>query len=84
MKIDSDQFTNIKMIYDIFGSKISELNAITGCDTKSYKSNAEKVYVLKKVCKDPSFTFIKILELNITLTEKLSKRPEDIRSNLNI
>lgn len=71
MKIDSDHFTNIKMIYDNLGSKISdvvlELGAIHGCDTTSYKSNDEKVHVLKKVCKDPSLTFIKMLVLNINL-----------------
>lgn len=76
MKIDSDHFTNIKMIFDNLGSKISvvlELGAIHGCDT-SYKSNDEKVHVRKNVCKDPSLTFTKMLVLNINLDWKIVKK----------
>lgn len=55
MKIDSHHFTNIKMIYDNLGSKISdvvtELYAINGYNTKSYKFNVEKVHVYKKFLK---------------------------------
>ena len=41
----------------------------------SYKFNVGKVHFFKKVCKDPSsLTLIKMLGLNITLTEELFKR----------
>ena len=71
------------MIYNNLESEISdvvpELLAITCCSRATcytlYQLNAEMVQVLKKVCKDfASFILIKVLGLNITLTEKLSKR----------
>ena len=82
MKIDSNQFINIKMIYKNLGSEIfdviPELYAITGCATTSYKYNIEKFQFSKKIVKKkvpPVFSFlIKMLRLRITLTEKLSKR----------
>ena len=67
------------MIYDSLESAISdvvlELQFITGCETTSYKLNVKKVHASKKHYKDPSsLTLIKMLGLNISLTEKLSKR----------
>ena len=54
---------------------VPELHAITGCNTTSYKFSFEKVTFLKKVLKYPSsFTLIKMLGLNISMTKKLSKR----------
>ena len=48
-----------------------QLNVITGCDTTPHKFYVEKVNVFK-ACKDTSsFTLIKILGLNITLTEEI-------------
>ena len=55
MKIDSNQFIKINMVYDNLGSEISdvvtELYAINGYNTKSYKFNVEKVHVYKKFLK---------------------------------
>ena len=56
---------------------VPTLHVITGYGTTSYKFNVEKVQFSKKrsVYKEPSsLTFIKMLRLNITLIEKLSKR----------
>ena len=65
--IDSNQFTNIK-ISDV----VPEIHAITICDTTSYKFHVEKFHVQEEVRKDPyNFTLIKIIGLNINLTEKL-------------
>ena len=51
------------------------LHVITGCDTTSCKFNAEMVQIFKKICKDPSsIIWVKMLGMNITVTEKLSKR----------
>lgn len=77
MKIDSNQFINIKMIYDNSGSEISdivpEIHPINGCDNTSWKFNVVKIYLLKKLYKDLSnLNLIKISGLNITLAEKLS------------
>ena len=53
---------------------VPELYAITVYDTMSCKFHVEKVHVFKTFCKGPSsLTLIKILGLNITLTEKQSK-----------
>ena len=81
MKIDSNQFINIKMIYKNLGSEIfdviPELYAITGCATTSYKYNIEKFQFSKKIVKKkvpPVFSFlIKMLRLRITLTENFPK-----------
>ena len=78
-KINSNQFINISMIYDNLGVKylMSFQNCIlspvvTLCNTKFH---FEKVHVFRIVCKDPSnLILIKMLGLNTTLTEKLSKR----------
>ena len=58
------------------GSGISEfppqLHVITSCDIISYKFNAEKIYFLRKVCKDhSSLTLISVFRLNIALTEEI-------------
>ena len=53
-------------------SVVLEIYAFTSCDTMSYKFTMEKVPVLKKICKgSSSFTSIKMLRLNISLTLKL-------------
>ena len=58
MKIDSNQFINIRMIYDNLGNEISDVvfepHAITGCDITSEKFNVEKVLGFKKTFTDPS------------------------------
>ena len=55
MKIDSNHFSNIDMIYYNLGSKtsdvLSRLNAITVCDTR-HTTNVGKDRVFKKVCKN--------------------------------
>ena len=65
MKIDSDQFFNIKMICDHLGSEISvvapDLHAVTSCDITSYKFNAEKFHIFFKKYKNLSnLTLIKL------------------------
>ena len=76
------------MVYNNLGNEISnfapEVHAITICDTTSYKFNPERVHFFKKVYKNPSsLTLIKMLGLNINLTENLSKK-QKICSNYNI
>lgn len=78
-KFDSHEFINIKMNHSNLESEISdvdlELHANSSCDITT------KIHVCKKFCKGPSrLTFIKILGLNITLTEKLPKRQKVIRT----
>ena len=55
MKIDSNHFSNIDMIYYNLGSKtsdvLSRINAITVCDTR-HTTNVGKDRVSKKVCKN--------------------------------
>ena len=54
---------------------VPSLHVITVCDTTSYKFNGEMVQIFKKICKDlSSIIWIKMLGMNITVTEKLSKR----------
>ena len=70
---------NIRIIYNNLRSEMSDfvpgLHVITGCDTTSYKFNGEMVQIFKKICKDPSsIIWINMLGMNITVTEKLSKR----------
>ena len=52
MKIDSNYFININMLYDNLGNEISyvvlRLYALTGYHTTSYKFNVRKVHVFKK------------------------------------
>ena len=66
--IDSNQFINIRMIYGNLGNEVSdvvsELHAITGCDTTPYKFNVEKLLVFKKAFKDPSSVKV----MNVTFT----------------
>ena len=76
MKIDTNQFINIAMIYDSLGSEICsmlpQLHAITGCDTTAYKFNTGKVRVLNKVTKDPScLLLISKLGSDIELTSEV-------------
>ena len=62
MKIHSNQFININMIYDNLGTKISDVIPqlhdidITGCNTTSYKFNVGMVRVYKKVYENPSIS----------------------------
>lgn len=50
-------------------------NPITGCDTWSYKLYAWKVYVFKKVYRDPcNITLSKTLRSNITMIEEIVQK----------
>ena len=63
-----ERFTKFRIELSAF---FPQLNVITGCDTTPHKFYVEKVNVFK-ACKDTSsFTLIKILGLNITLTEEI-------------
>ena len=80
MKIDSsNQFINIKIIYNNLGSEISDafpnLPDITVCGATSYKLYVQKsTFSKKKFCENPSsLTMIIILGLKVSLTEKLPK-----------
>ena len=57
------------MIYDNLESGISvvsQLDAMTGCDTMSYKINVGKVHIFKRISKDPSsLPLTKMLGMNI-------------------
>ena len=65
MIIDSSHFMNFKIICD-------NLDAIIGYDTKfvTYKFDVEKFHVFEKFVK---IKMIKMIQLNITLTAKLSE-----------
>ena len=56
MKIDSNQFIKIKMVYVNFWSKSSNFvpkpHAVTGCDTTSHKFNVKMAHI--QGCKNPS------------------------------
>ena len=57
IKIDSDHFINIKMIYDNFGIEIfdvvTELHAITGCDTGHTDLMLKRITFSKKIFNTP-------------------------------
>ena len=71
MKVDSNLFINIKMIYGKVKHPLYPL--YPRCNTPLYKFHIEKVPAFKKVCKDfCTVTLIKMLGLNISLTKILS------------
>ena len=83
MAIDFNQFIKIKMIYDNLVREISDidlaLHAMTSCDTTSCKLNVEKVHI-----QNSWRCLYKMLVLNITLIEKLSKRQNNICLNYEV
>ena len=83
MAIDFNQFIKIKMIYDNLVREISDidlaLHAMTSGDTTSCKLNVEKVHI-----QNSWRCLYKMLVLNITLIEKLSKRQNNICLNYEV
>ena len=69
------------MSNDNLGNEVSDflprLHCITFCGTTSFTINAGKIYVFKQIYKDLSnLILIKLLELRMTLTEKIVQKPK--------